>query len=90
VEQARERVEDFVRRYWHGGNRVFRVLAVAATVLLRDSTICATLSSKVRGEMNRLMPTLSWSCVLQRSGFGRSSRILCLWPSRVFPYDGYE
>jgi hypothetical protein len=29
VEQGRERIEDFIRRYWHEGNRVFRVLAVA-------------------------------------------------------------
>jgi hypothetical protein len=34
VEPIRERIEDFIRRYWHEGNRVLRVLAVAAAVLL--------------------------------------------------------
>ena len=34
VEPYRERIEDFMRRYWHEGNRVFRVLVVAAAALL--------------------------------------------------------
>jgi hypothetical protein len=34
VEPIRDRIEDFMRRYWHEGNRVFRVLAVAAAVLM--------------------------------------------------------
>jgi hypothetical protein len=34
VEPIRERIADFLRRYWHEGNRVLRALAVAAAILL--------------------------------------------------------
>jgi hypothetical protein len=34
VEPVRERIEDFIRRYGHEGNRVLRVLAVAVAILL--------------------------------------------------------
>ena len=34
MEPIRERIEDFIRRYGHRGNRVFRGLAVAAAALL--------------------------------------------------------
>jgi hypothetical protein len=30
----RERIEEFIRRYWREGNQVLRVLAVAVAVLL--------------------------------------------------------
>jgi len=33
VEPIRERIEDFIRRYWYEGNRVFRVLAVAVVLV---------------------------------------------------------
>jgi uncharacterized protein involved in exopolysaccharide biosynthesis len=33
VEPARDRVEEFVRRSWHEGNRVVRVFAVAAVLV---------------------------------------------------------
>ncbi len=34
MEPIRERIEDFIRRYWYEGNWVFRVLAVAVATLL--------------------------------------------------------
>ena len=34
MEPIRERIEDFLRRYWYEGDWVFRVLAVAVAVLL--------------------------------------------------------
>jgi hypothetical protein len=34
VEPYRERIEDFIRRHWYERNWVFRVLAVAAAILL--------------------------------------------------------
>ena len=33
MEPIRERIEDFIRRYWYEGNRVFRVLAVAVVLV---------------------------------------------------------
>jgi hypothetical protein len=32
VEPYRQRTEDIIRRYWHEGNRVLRVLAVPAAI----------------------------------------------------------
>ena len=34
MEPIRERVEDFIRRYWYGGNRLLRGLAIAVALLL--------------------------------------------------------
>jgi hypothetical protein len=34
VEQGRERIEEFIRRFGHEENRVVRVLAVAVAILL--------------------------------------------------------
>jgi hypothetical protein len=34
VEPIRDRIDDFIRRYWYEGNRVLRVLAVAVAILL--------------------------------------------------------
>jgi hypothetical protein len=34
VEPIRERIEEFLQRYWHEQNRVVRVLGVAVAILL--------------------------------------------------------